>query len=85
MKKNIIIGILTAIILMGFTGVESGLITVKPAMPKSIVVLTGTTIECKKEIASYYKQGYVVKTQTQSQGEYVSEVNTHCLIVMEKY
>jgi len=87
MKNNIILIILTAIILMGFTGVESGLITIKPAVPKKTIVFVGNFDVVKTNMTPYIQKGFVVKSTTSYGIQYNAGVSAKekIFVVMEKY
>lgn len=59
--KNFLLGALV-FALLSFTAVETKLLTIKPATPKSIVVLSDYYFNINSKIESYSKKGYIVKT-----------------------
>lgn len=83
MKKQLLIytlGFLTPIFIGA--GIASGtdILTVKPATPKSTVIIDcswGELSSDKREILEYYKKGYVVSKTV--------SVDSRALVVMEKY
>ena len=82
MKKNIFIfllGILVSICI-GAGISNSELLTVKPATPKSVIVLQSewdTMDNTQKRILNYTKQGYIVSSTV--------GIDTRAFIIMEKY
>lgn len=88
-KQNIMRKVMYFLLGIGLVVLTSAttvsVMTVKPATPKSVVTLTGNLTTVSKQILKHSKNGYVVKFATQSQGQYVGEEYTRCLVVMEKY
>lgn len=79
MKKNIIIMVLTAIILMGSATISADLLTVKPAQPVATVVIADygpSTIS--KSVLKYAQLGYITKAVS-------GDGHGNFIIVMEKY
>lgn len=77
--KNFILGCLF-VLLTSATLSQTDLLTVKPAIPKSTIILEGTwgtTRETKNRMNNYIKQGYIFKSSV--------SIDTRALIIMEKY
>lgn len=83
--KNLFYVLLGVLLVVLTSAATVSVMTVKPAIPKSIMTYTGDTRQCAKRIVEYSKMGYIVKFVSQSQGQYVGYENTNCLIIMEKY
>lgn len=79
--KNFILGVLTCA-LLSFTSIETGIITVKPALPKSTVSFYSERCSygaknLSTQISTYISKGYIVKSVTGTDCTY--------FVVMEKY
>lgn len=74
--RNFILGCLF-VILTSATLSKADLLTVKPATPKSVVVISDYYIDINPKIVSFTKQGYIVKTMVGN--------HSGITIVMEKY
>lgn len=83
--KNFVLGILVTVVMM-FTiasTVPNGLIVIKPAMPKNVVVFTGSLDQIRANILNYSKQGYIVKTVNLLSID--SHIVRNHICVMERY
>jgi len=77
--KNFILGVSVCFCLAA--GVNSEILTIKPATPKSVLV---KLIDCDDSpliISKYIKKGYILKTVSYSQTSSSDKV----ILVMEKY
>ena len=82
MKNNILIFLLGVFVTISIAATipNTGLITFKPATPKSVIVLQsslGTMDDTQSRILSCTKQGYIVRSTV--------GVNSKSFIIMEKY
>ena len=81
--KNFTLGcllvILTSATISTSTNINTNMLTVKPATPKSIVIFKDRSEYCQEKIKSYYRKGYIVKS-TVSVGKF-----DNILVVMERY
>ena len=80
--KNFILGCLLVILTSATIGINTNIntniLTVKPATPKSIVIFEDYYIYSKEKIKSYCRKGYIVKSTV-----YIGDFTV--LVVMEKY
>lgn len=83
MKTQILPFLLGIFVAISFAATTSNLLTVKPATPKSVIVIGGNDdpYEVETEIRRYVREGYIVKTACVSSRHY----DAYSLIVMEKY
>lgn len=83
--KNILYFILGIFLVVGISATTVEVMTVKPAIPKQVVVINTTAYDVKKEILKYHSQGYIVKSITCSYSNKYSRYDSVLFIVMEKY
>ena len=81
MKKHLISFALGALTFMciGATIVDN-IMTVKPAVPKSVFAITCEAKEAVSYIGVYTKKGYIVKSFTSG-----AHYDYDCVLIMEKY
>jgi hypothetical protein len=83
--KNVFYFLLGIALIVLTSAATVSVMTVKPATPKTVMTYVGTAKECARQIGAYSMDGYIVKSVTQSQGQYHGQEYTHCLVIMEKY
>jgi hypothetical protein len=80
MKNNILLFLLGIFVTISIAATvpNTGLLTVKPAIPKATIVVSGwATSELNNNIKPYLKAGYIVKNVAAGDGARV--------VVLEKY
>jgi len=76
--KNFILGIITCA-LLSFTSIETGIITVKPALPKSVFTICCYSVQAPDYIKQYTKLGYKYHSFSGAGN------SSYGVLVMEKY